>query len=76
MRCTLLIAILCVLVSSTLAQSTCPPLGHELGHLAARQQALDMSRNFREVLGVKSISPDEDLFGLYSRQRKRPPGHL
>jgi predicted Zn-dependent protease len=37
-----------------------------LGHLAARQQALDMSRNFREVLGVKSVSPDEDLFGLYN----------
>jgi WD40 repeat protein len=41
-------------------------LGHELGHLAARQQALDMSRNFREVLGVRSIAPDEDLFGLYN----------
>jgi WD40 repeat protein len=41
-------------------------LGHELGHLAARQQALDMSRNFREVLGVKGIAPDEDLFGLYN----------
>jgi WD40 repeat protein len=41
-------------------------LGHELGHLAARQQALQMSRNFREVLGVKSISAGEDLFGLYN----------
>ncbi|HEY6945036.1 MAG TPA: M48 family metalloprotease [Candidatus Acidoferrum sp.] len=42
-------------------------LGHELGHLAARQQALDMSRAFRDVLGVKSLSPDEDLFGLYNQ---------
>ena len=31
-------------------------LGHELGHLAARQQALDMSRDFREVLGLKTLT--------------------
>lgn len=42
-------------------------LGHELGHLAARQQALDMSRDFREVLGIKSLTADEDLFGLYNQ---------
>jgi len=42
-------------------------LGHELGHLAARQQALDMSRAFRDVLGIKSLSSDEDLFGLYNQ---------
>ena len=42
-------------------------LGHELGHLAARQQALDMSRDFREVLGLKSLTADEDLFGLYNQ---------
>jgi WD40 repeat protein len=42
-------------------------LGHELGHLAARQQALDMSRDFREVLGIKNLSSDEDLFGLYNQ---------
>jgi WD40 repeat protein len=42
-------------------------LGHELGHLAVRQQALDMSRDFREVLGIKTLSGDEDLFGLYNQ---------
>lgn len=42
-------------------------LGHELGHLVARQQAQDMSRAFRDVLGIKSLSPDEDLFGLYNQ---------
>ncbi|PYT93420.1 MAG: hypothetical protein DMG36_09920 [Acidobacteria bacterium] len=42
-------------------------LGHELGHLAARQQALDMSRAFRDVLGIRSLSADEDLFGLYNQ---------
>jgi len=42
-------------------------LGHELGHLAVRQQALDMSSNFREVLGLKSVPPDEDLYALYNQ---------
>jgi WD40 repeat protein len=42
-------------------------LGHELGHLAARQQALDLSRYFREVLGLKTLSGEEDLFGLYNQ---------
>jgi WD40 repeat protein len=58
-------------------------LGHELGHLAARQQALDFSRSFREVLDVKTLSPDEDLYERYNqfldsvRLKKRssqPPG--
>lgn len=42
-------------------------LGHELGHLAARQQALEMSRDFRETLGLKSLASNEDLFGLYNQ---------
>ncbi|HYL83016.1 MAG TPA: M48 family metalloprotease [Candidatus Angelobacter sp.] len=42
-------------------------LGHELGHLAARQQALDMSRAFRAVLGIKTLPPEEDLYGLYNQ---------
>src|SRR6266849_2922292 len=42
-------------------------LGHELGHLAARQQAVDMSRDFREVLGIKSLPADEDLFERYNQ---------
>jgi WD40 repeat protein len=42
-------------------------LGHELGHLAARQQALEMSRDFREVLGLKTLTGDEDLFALYNQ---------
>jgi WD40 repeat protein len=42
-------------------------LGHELGHLAGRQQALDLSRYFREVLGLKTLSGDEDLFSLYNQ---------
>lgn len=42
-------------------------LGHELGHLVARQQAQDMSRMFRAVLGIQSLSADEDLFGVYNQ---------
>jgi WD40 repeat protein len=42
-------------------------LGHELGHLVARQQAMDLSFEFREVLGLKSVAPDEDLLALYNR---------
>jgi len=38
-------------------------LGHELGHLAARQQAMELSRDFRDVLGPRTLSPDEDLLG-------------
>jgi WD40 repeat protein len=41
-------------------------IGHELGHLVARQQAVEMSRAFREVLGVKSLAADEDLFDRYN----------
>jgi WD40 repeat protein len=42
-------------------------LGHELGHLAARQQALEISREFREILGIKSLSADEDLYERYNQ---------
>src|SRR5207245_9697975 len=34
---------------------------------ASRQQALDLSRYFRDVLGLKTLSGDEDLFGLYNQ---------
>jgi WD40 repeat protein len=41
-------------------------IGHELGHLVARQQAVEMSRAFRDVLGVKSLATNEDLFERYN----------
>ncbi len=55
-------------------------LGHEMGHMVARQQAAEVSRDFREVLGLKSLPENEDLFGLYNqliettRLKKRRPG--
>jgi WD40 repeat protein len=42
-------------------------LGHEMGHVAARQQALELSRIFRDVLGVKSVSDADDLSVLYNQ---------
>jgi WD40 repeat protein len=42
-------------------------LGHELGHLVARQQAFEMSREFREVLRVNSLTADEDLYERYNQ---------
>ena len=42
-------------------------LGHEMGHLTARQQGMDLSREFREVLGIKSVSENDDLLELYNQ---------
>ncbi len=42
-------------------------LGHEMGHMVARQQAEELSRIFREVLGLKSLPENEDLFALYNQ---------
>jgi hypothetical protein len=54
-------------------------LGHEMGHVVARQQALELSSSFREILGLKSVSDTDDLFALYNqltdslRLKKRHP---
>jgi hypothetical protein len=42
-------------------------LGHEMGHLAARQQALELSAVFKDVLALKSVSDTDDLFALYNQ---------
>jgi len=42
-------------------------LGHELGHLVARQQALELSLAFRDVLNLKSLSDSDDLADLYNQ---------
>jgi Peptidase family M48 len=42
-------------------------LGHEMGHVAARQQALELSLVFKDVLGLKSVSDTDDLFALYNQ---------
>lgn len=40
-------------------------LAHELGHVASRQTAVDMSYLFREVLGVTSVGDRRDIFDKY-----------
>lgn len=42
-------------------------LGHELGHMAAHQHAIDMSTYFREVLGVTSVTDQKDIFDKYNQ---------
>jgi WD40 repeat protein len=42
-------------------------LGHELGHMAAHQHAIDMSTFFREVLGVTSVTDRKDIFDKYNQ---------
>src|SRR5208283_495761 len=42
-------------------------LGHEMGHMVARQQAAEVSRQFREILGIKTLPENEDLFALYNQ---------
>jgi WD40 repeat protein len=41
-------------------------IAHELGHAIVRHSAVDMSRNFREILGVKTVGGREDVFAKYN----------
>ena len=52
-------------------------LAHELGHIASRQTANDMSRIFREVLGVREVTDRRDVFEKYNQlveNEARKPG--
>jgi hypothetical protein len=42
-------------------------LGHELGHLIARQQTLRFTRLLREVIGVTSVTDRRDIFDKYNQ---------
>lgn len=42
-------------------------ISHELGHLAARETAIDMTRLFREVIGVTSVGDRRDIFERYNQ---------
>jgi WD40 repeat protein len=42
-------------------------LGHELGHLVAREQDVSTSRLFREILGMHSVPENENLFDRYNQ---------
>ncbi|HEX5070141.1 MAG TPA: M48 family metalloprotease [Vicinamibacterales bacterium] len=52
-------------------------LGHELGHLVARQQSIDMTRRLREVIGVTEVGDRQDIFEKFNRltdNAARKPG--
>jgi WD40 repeat protein len=42
-------------------------LGHEMGHLVARQQTIEVTRQLRAVLNVTSVTTREDIFEKYTR---------
>jgi WD40 repeat protein len=42
-------------------------IAHEIGHGAARQMPVEMTRRFREIIGVTSVSGRRDIFDKYNR---------
>jgi WD40 repeat protein len=42
-------------------------MAHEMGHLVVHQGAMDMTRMFKEVLGVTQVSDRRDVFDKYNR---------
>ncbi|HEX7999073.1 MAG TPA: M48 family metalloprotease [Pyrinomonadaceae bacterium] len=42
-------------------------IAHELGHLVARESAIDITRRFREVLGVTQVTDRRDIFEKYNQ---------
>ncbi|HEU4770197.1 MAG TPA: M48 family metalloprotease, partial [Pyrinomonadaceae bacterium] len=42
-------------------------ISHELGHLAAHETAIDVTRHLREVLGVTSVTDRRDIFERYNQ---------
>jgi WD40 repeat protein/predicted SprT family Zn-dependent metalloprotease len=42
-------------------------IAHELGHLVAHESAIDITRRFKEVLGVTEVTDRQDIFEKYNR---------
>lgn len=42
-------------------------IAHELGHLVAHESAIDMTRRFKEVLGVTQVTDRRDIFEKYNQ---------
>lgn len=52
-------------------------LGHELGHLAARQQSVQLTRQLADIIGVTEVGNRDDIFEKYNRMMDnaaRKPG--
>ncbi len=41
-------------------------LAHEMGHILTHQNAIEITRDFREILGVTSVSDRKDIFEKYN----------
>jgi WD40 repeat protein len=42
-------------------------LGHEMGHILTHQNAIEMTRNFHDFLGVDSVGDRKDIFDKFNR---------
>jgi hypothetical protein len=42
-------------------------ISHELGHLVARESAIDLTRRLKEVLGVSEVTDRRDIFEKYNQ---------
>ncbi len=42
-------------------------ISHELGHLAAHETAIEVTRQFREVIGVTAVTDRRDIFDRYNQ---------
>jgi WD40 repeat protein len=54
-------------------------IGHELGHLAAREQSINVTRLFKELIGVTEVRDRRDIFEKYNQMIEnvgRKPGAL
>ncbi len=52
-------------------------IGHEIGHLVARQQTISITRQFKDVLGVTQVTDRQDIFAKYNQlveNARRKPG--
>lgn len=51
-------------------------LGHEIGHIYTHQRAIDLTREFRKVLGVQQVGDRQDVFDKWNQfedvWRKKP----
>jgi len=51
-------------------------LAHELGHIVTHQAAIEITRSFREILGVTQVGDRDDVFRkfhqLVENARRRP----
>jgi WD40 repeat protein len=42
-------------------------LGHEIGHIIARQQAIALTRDFQEILGISRLGDHQDVINQWNR---------